>query len=192
MAVECPSACYSGSVYGMIAQHLDADGKSFHDEFQAWRTGHRDGVFLTLKTRTRANLHGEASPHPPSCSFARLFSRNAGRRGCKRRGNCPSFSPRRPASRPHRSGELLLRTWSVKSCWRLASCFVLAEPSMARTAISGSSVFRCKTREIRPSGRRLCRVARRWSAPPPPTRGSGPGSAGSTTCPTTSRRSTAS
>jgi mannose-6-phosphate isomerase len=49
----------------------------------------------------------------------------------------------------------------------------------------GSSVFRCRTAEIRPSDRRRFRVARRCSARPLPTPGSGPGSAGSRACPRT-------
>ena len=47
----------------MITEFLDADGNSSHDRFQAWRTEHQNGVFLTLESRTRANLHGTRCQH---------------------------------------------------------------------------------------------------------------------------------
>ena len=48
---------------GMIKQFLDLGDVSFHDRFQAWHTRHQDGVFLTLDTKTRANLHGARCQH---------------------------------------------------------------------------------------------------------------------------------
>jgi 5-methylcytosine-specific restriction endonuclease McrA len=47
----------------MITQFFDVGDSSFHDRFQAWRTDHQDGVFLTLKTQARANLHGARCTH---------------------------------------------------------------------------------------------------------------------------------
>lgn len=47
----------------MITQFFDVGSVSFHDRFQAWRTNHQDGIFLTLETRTRANLHGARCQH---------------------------------------------------------------------------------------------------------------------------------
>ncbi len=60
---------------------------------------------------------------------------------------------------------------------------------LARAAECGSSGFRCRTREIQPSGHGRSRVARRWSARRLPTPGSSPGAAGSRACRLTSRRS---
>jgi len=58
----------------MITEFLDTEGASAHDRFQAWRTKHQDGVFLTLETRTRANLHGARCTHlgsgPCECADA--------------------------------------------------------------------------------------------------------------------------
>jgi hypothetical protein len=47
----------------MISEFHDASGVSLHDLFQAWRTNHQDGFFLTLVTQTRANLHGARCKH---------------------------------------------------------------------------------------------------------------------------------
>ena|GEM_PF-1719908 len=42
----------------MITEFLDGVDGSVHDQFQVWRTAHENGTFLTLKTKTSANLHG--------------------------------------------------------------------------------------------------------------------------------------
>ena len=47
----------------MTIEFIDTQEVSVHDEFQEWRTGHQDGVFLTLNTQTRANLHGARCQH---------------------------------------------------------------------------------------------------------------------------------
>jgi 5-methylcytosine-specific restriction endonuclease McrA len=47
----------------MIKTFLDRTGVSAHNRFQVWRTEHQRGVFLTLDTRTHANLHGARCPH---------------------------------------------------------------------------------------------------------------------------------
>ena len=46
-----------------VKEFLDTKGSSAHDRFQQWRTRHQDGVFLTLNTRTQANLHGARCTH---------------------------------------------------------------------------------------------------------------------------------
>ena len=60
----------------MIEEFVDHGGKSAHDRFQAWRKKHQQGLFLTLVTRARANLHGARCEHfgsgPP------YFPANAG------------------------------------------------------------------------------------------------------------------
>jgi predicted HNH restriction endonuclease len=47
----------------MITQFFDSGGVSAHEKFQAWRTNHQEGVFLTLETQTRGNLHGARCGH---------------------------------------------------------------------------------------------------------------------------------
>lgn len=47
----------------MIKEFFDTEVRSAHDQFQAWRAKHRDGVFLTLNTQARANLHGARCLH---------------------------------------------------------------------------------------------------------------------------------
>jgi hypothetical protein len=47
----------------MIMEFFDVGSVSVHDEFQTWRTNHQDGLFLTLATRTGANLHGARCQH---------------------------------------------------------------------------------------------------------------------------------
>lgn len=47
----------------MIIEFFDTERISSHGRFQAWRTNHQDGVFLTLATRTRAALHGARCQH---------------------------------------------------------------------------------------------------------------------------------
>jgi len=71
----------------MVIEFIDAEGASAHDEFQAWRTGHQDGVFLTLKTRTLARLHGVRCQHlgsgPPYYLLSdRSSSLTTGRKVC--------------------------------------------------------------------------------------------------------------
>lgn len=46
-----------------ITEFFDAADASAHDQFQAWRTKHQDGVFLTMVTRARAHLHGARCQH---------------------------------------------------------------------------------------------------------------------------------
>jgi hypothetical protein len=61
----------------MTIEFVDTKDASAHDEFQAWRTNHQDGVFLTVETRTRANLHGARCQHlgsgPPYFSLSDGF-----------------------------------------------------------------------------------------------------------------------
>ena len=59
----------------MIKVFANSDEASAHDKFQAWRAEHQDGVFLTLQTQTRANLHGARCLHLGSPPY---FSSNAG------------------------------------------------------------------------------------------------------------------
>lgn len=47
----------------MITEFLDTSDDLAHDRFQGWRTSHQEGVFLTLLTRMRANLHGARCRH---------------------------------------------------------------------------------------------------------------------------------
>lgn len=47
----------------MIYELQDRDGTTQHDTFQHWRRSHPEGVFLTLETRTKANLHGSRCQH---------------------------------------------------------------------------------------------------------------------------------
>jgi hypothetical protein len=47
----------------MLKHFVDTADVSSHDRFQAWRTKHPEGVFLTLHTSTRANLHGSQCQH---------------------------------------------------------------------------------------------------------------------------------
>jgi hypothetical protein len=47
----------------MIQEFQDAEGAPAHNRFQAWRTGHQRGVFLTLTNPTHANLHGARCQH---------------------------------------------------------------------------------------------------------------------------------
>jgi hypothetical protein len=47
----------------MIHEFFDANSASAHDQFQAWRTNHQNGVFLALVTQTRANIHGARCQH---------------------------------------------------------------------------------------------------------------------------------
>ncbi|MDZ4684840.1 MAG: HNH endonuclease [Planctomycetaceae bacterium] len=47
----------------MITEFFDVGGVSVNDQFQAWRTNHQAGLFLTLATRTSANLHGARCLH---------------------------------------------------------------------------------------------------------------------------------
>lgn len=47
----------------MVTEFVDQNGASAHDEFQAWRTEHQGHVFLTMATRTKANLHAVRCSH---------------------------------------------------------------------------------------------------------------------------------
>jgi hypothetical protein len=47
----------------MIRKFLDTEGASAHNRFQAWRARNQRAVFLTLETRTRANLHSARCQH---------------------------------------------------------------------------------------------------------------------------------
>src|SRR5580704_19087277 len=40
-------------------------GSGEHDAFQRWRNGNARGVFLTVKSPKKANLHGSNCPHLP-------------------------------------------------------------------------------------------------------------------------------
>jgi hypothetical protein len=61
----------------MILEFVDTKDVSAHDDFQSWRTHHQDGVFLTMETRGRANLHGARCQHlgsgPPYVSLSDGF-----------------------------------------------------------------------------------------------------------------------
>ena len=52
-----------GNGQNMITEFLDTSDDLAHDRFQDWRTSHQEGVFLTLLTRMRANLHGARCHH---------------------------------------------------------------------------------------------------------------------------------
>lgn len=58
----------------MVAEFIDKDGISSHDEFQEWRTRHQDSAFLNLDSSTSGNLHGTRCRHmgsgPPYFSLA--------------------------------------------------------------------------------------------------------------------------
>jgi hypothetical protein len=47
----------------MVTQFFDADGVSYHDRFQVWRTTHQDGIVLSLEARNRGKLHGARCQH---------------------------------------------------------------------------------------------------------------------------------
>ncbi len=47
----------------MIEELRDRDGTSYHTQFQAWRRNNPEGMFLTVDTRTKANLHGSRCQH---------------------------------------------------------------------------------------------------------------------------------
>lgn len=38
----------------MIHEFFDSRGRSMHDQFQAWRENHQDGVLLAFATKSRA------------------------------------------------------------------------------------------------------------------------------------------
>ena len=42
----------------MIVELQDTADTVFHEAFQEWRDTHPSGIFLTLETKTKANLHG--------------------------------------------------------------------------------------------------------------------------------------
>lgn len=56
--------------HGVIEFH-DTPNKSDHDAFQAWRSAHPDGFFLTFKTKVKANLHVSTCHHPGSADWSR-------------------------------------------------------------------------------------------------------------------------
>jgi Domain of unknown function (DUF3883) len=61
-----PAVYWSSRIEGersMIEEFVDNGGKSAHERFQAWRKKHQQGLFLTLVTRARANLHGARCEH---------------------------------------------------------------------------------------------------------------------------------
>jgi Domain of unknown function (DUF3883) len=47
----------------MIEEYLDFGRNSAHNRFQAWRKKHQKGLFLSLVTQARANLHGARCEH---------------------------------------------------------------------------------------------------------------------------------
>jgi len=66
----------------MLIEFFDTRAGSAHDRFQAWRTKHPAGAFLSLETRARATLHGARCPHlgsgPPYFSHAEASRRQRG------------------------------------------------------------------------------------------------------------------
>ncbi len=52
----------------MITEFFDVGGVSVHDQFQAWRTNHQDGLFLNSLSRNRAALQGARCKHLGSSS----------------------------------------------------------------------------------------------------------------------------
>jgi len=69
----------------MTTEFFDVDGVSFHNLFQAWRTDHERGTFLTLETRARANLHGARCQHLGSGPPYFLLGRRSGAHTDKRK-----------------------------------------------------------------------------------------------------------
>jgi hypothetical protein len=47
----------------MLTELQDTASETLHDAFQSWRQENEDERFLTLETKTRANLHGVACQH---------------------------------------------------------------------------------------------------------------------------------
>lgn len=54
---------------GLPVELHDHDGKIYHTQFQRWREKHPAGIFLTLETRTKANLHSTQCQHLGSCTW---------------------------------------------------------------------------------------------------------------------------
>jgi hypothetical protein len=48
---------------GLPVRFHDENGNCYHNQFQKWREKHPDGIFLTLESRTKANLHGAQCQH---------------------------------------------------------------------------------------------------------------------------------
>ncbi len=88
----------------------------------------------------------------------------------------------------HEYDALLAQAYLVTGRFDRSATALYLSPKDSREKL-GSSGFRCRTREIQPSGHGRSRVARRWSARRLPTPGSSPGAAGSRACRLTSRRS---
>ena len=47
----------------MVVELKDTATTVFHEEFQRWRKQHPSGIFLTLETKSKANLHGTQCQH---------------------------------------------------------------------------------------------------------------------------------
>lgn len=47
----------------MVEEMHDREGRIHHDAFQAWRQRNPDGMFLTMETAAKANLHGSQCQH---------------------------------------------------------------------------------------------------------------------------------
>lgn len=47
----------------MVTNYVDGEGVSLHDSFQQWRSDNQDGIFLNVKSRNRADLHGARCQH---------------------------------------------------------------------------------------------------------------------------------
>lgn len=54
----------------MVVELKDTDDTIFHNVFQEWREKHPTGIFLTLETRSKANLHGAACHHLGSTNWS--------------------------------------------------------------------------------------------------------------------------
>lgn len=54
---------------GLPVELHDHDGNIYHKQFQQWRERHPDGIFMSLETRTKANLHGSQCQHLGSCTW---------------------------------------------------------------------------------------------------------------------------
>lgn len=48
----------------------DRDGSIYHDQFQEWRRRYPEGIFLTLETKSKANLHGSQCQHLGSTEWS--------------------------------------------------------------------------------------------------------------------------
>ncbi len=67
----------------MVEELQDRKGRIHHDAFQAWRQRNPDGLFLTMETAVKANLHGVRCQHLGSTDW--LYDANDRRSLTKKR-----------------------------------------------------------------------------------------------------------